>query len=71
MKPIPEIVKEHVLRTQGRMPQSQQEVNDYLDLINHSKEYSEAFQMEQLIGRKMMKKLGFKNIDELKQQFKL
>lgn len=67
MKPIPEIVKEHVLKTQGRMPETEQEINDYLDLINHSKEYADAFEMEQLISKKMMKKLGFKTIDELKQ----
>lgn len=68
MKPIPEIVKEHVLKTQGRMPETDKEVDDYLDLINHAKEYSEAFKMEQLIGKRMVKKLGFKTCDEIKKQ---
>ena len=68
MKPIPEIVKEHVLKTQGRMPETDKEVDDYLDLINHAKEYSEAFKMEQLIGKGMVKKLGFKTCNEIKKQ---
>ena len=32
---IPDIVKQHVLKTQGRMPENQQEIDDFLDLINH------------------------------------
>jgi hypothetical protein len=71
MKEIPEIVKEHVLKTCGRMPESEKEVNDYLDLINHTKEYSEAYKIELAIGKKAMKKLGFKTCDEIKKEFKI
>lgn len=68
MKPIAEIVKEHVLETQGRMPETENEVDDYLDLINHAKEYSEAFKMQQLIGKGMMVKFGFKTCEQIKKQ---
>lgn len=68
MKPIPEIVKEHVLKTQGRMPETNKEIDDYLDLINHAKEYSQAFEMQHLIGKRMMKKLGFKTCEEIKRE---
>lgn len=75
MKAIPEIVKQHVLRTCGRMPETDQEIDEYLDLINHAKEYAEAYKIESLIGKRFMKKLGFKTSDEIKrkgvQEFKL
>lgn len=66
VKSIPEIVKEYVLKTCGRMPETDKEIDDYLDLINHAKEYKEAFEMEQLISKGMMKRLGFKTTDEIK-----
>lgn len=68
MKPVPEIVKEFVLQTQGRMPETDQEIDDYLDLINHAKEYQTSFALEQTISKKLMKKLGFKTTDEIKNQ---
>ena len=61
MKPIPEIVKEYVLKHEGRMPETEEEINIYLDLINHGKEYAAAFEMERLIGKKLMKKFGLKS----------
>lgn len=66
MKPIPEIVKEHVLKTCGRMPETDDEIDDYLDLINYAKEYAEAFDVQQLIGKKMMKQFGLKTCEEIK-----
>jgi|GEM_PF-7062578 len=67
---IPEIVKEYVLRTNGRMPESQDEIDKYLDLINHSKEYAEAFEMKQYLSKGFMKKFGFKTTDEIKKEWK-
>lgn len=52
------------------MPQTAQEFDDFLDLVNHSKEYAEAVKIESAIGRRIMKKLGFQNVDEIKQSFK-
>lgn len=66
MKPIPEIVKEYVLKTCGRMPQTDKEVDEYLDLINHAKEYQTALILEQKVSKKFLKKLGFKTTDEIK-----
>lgn len=67
---IPQIVKDHVLKTCGRMPETEKEVNDYLDLINHGKEYAKAVQMQQLLGIRYMKKLGFKTPAEIKKEGK-
>ncbi len=66
MRPIPDIVKEFVLEQCGRMPETDKEIDDYLDLINLSKEYVKALEMEQLISKRMMRKLGFKTTDEIK-----
>jgi len=70
MKPIPEIVKDHVLKNNGRMPETEDEIDEYLDLINHANEYAEAWKLEQLIGARMMKKLGYKTPMEIKLGYK-
>ena len=70
MKPIPEIVKEYVLDTCGRMPESDKEIDEYLDLINHAKEYQTAFILEQKFSKKFLKKFGVKGTDEIKANFK-
>lgn len=70
MKSIPDIVKEHVLNTQGRMPETDQEIDDYLDLINHAKEYADALDIQQLIGKRMMKRFGMKTPDQIKKEFR-
>ena len=67
---IPEIVKNHVLQNCGRMPETQEEIDQYLDLINHSKEYAKALELKRLMGLKMMGKLGFKTPSEVKAEFK-
>ena len=67
-KPIPEIVKEHILKTQGRMPETAEEIDGYLDLINHAKKYAEAIEMEQIMGKGMMKRFGFKTTDQIKEE---
>lgn len=68
MKDIPEIVKEFVLEKCGRMPQTDKEIDDYLDLINHAKEYQTAFILEQKFSKAFLKKLGFKTTEEIKTQ---
>lgn len=70
MKPIPEIVKDFVLETCGRMPETDKEIDDYLDLINHAKEFETAFILEQKISKKFLKKLGVKTTDEIKKEGK-
>lgn len=65
---IPEIVKQYVIKTQGRMPETQQEIDDYLDLINHAKKYSEAFKMEQYMSKRFMKKFGIKTTNEIRKE---
>ena len=65
---IPEIVKQYIIETQGRMPETQKEIDDYLDLINHSKKYAKAFEMEQYISKRLMKKFGFKTTDEIRKE---
>ena len=65
---VPEIVKQYVLNSEGRMPETQSEIDDYLDLINHAKKYSAAFEMEQVISKSFMKKLGFKTTDEIRKE---
>jgi len=66
MKPIPDIVKEFVLKTQGRMPETNEEMDEYLDLINHAKEYETAVAMKSLLGVKAMKKWGLETPEEIK-----
>ena len=68
---IPQIVKEHVLKYCKRMPETQQEVDEYLDLINHGKKYAESIAIQNLLGKRYMKKLGFKTPDEIKKEGKL
>ena len=63
---IPEIVKQHVLKTRGRMPETQKEIDEYLDLINHAKKYAEAFKMEQYMTKGFMKIIGLKTTDEIR-----
>ena len=68
MKPIPEIVNDYVLKTQGRMPETDQEVNDYLNLITHANEYATAFEHEQYMDKGFMKKFGIKTTDEIRKE---
>lgn len=63
---IPDIVKEHVLKTCGRMPETQKEIDDYLDLINHAKEYETSMILTKAIGKRSMKKWGLKTPEEVK-----
>lgn len=68
MPNIPDIVKEHVLKNCGRMPETEQEVNDYLDLINHAKEYEKAIILEKKFSKKFMRRLGIKTSAEVKEE---
>lgn len=70
MKTIPEIVKEYVLETCGRMPESDKEIDEYLDLINHAKKYETAYILEKTISKKFLKKIGIKTTDEIKEDGK-
>jgi hypothetical protein len=63
---IPELVKEHCLKHCKRMPETGEEVNQYLDLINHLKEYETAVRLKSLIGIEAMKKWGLLPPDEVK-----
>lgn len=64
---IPEIVKEYVLKNCKRMPETKEEVDEYLDLINHAKEYEKALYIKATgLSKKMIKKLGFKTPEEVK-----
>lgn len=65
---IPEIVKQHVLKHNKRMPETQQEIDQYLDLINHAKGFSQALIIEKILSKNMMKRLGFKTSDEIKKE---
>ena len=42
---IPEIVKQHVLKNNRRMPETEDEINQYLDLINHANKYEASLVM--------------------------
>lgn len=68
-----DIVKEHILKHTGRIPETEQEINQYLDIINHAKEYQKALILQDTIGVPMMKKLGIKTpkqiIEEGKKMF--
>lgn len=48
------------------MPQTDKEIDDYLDLINHAKEYATATTLKSLLGVKAMKKWGLKTPEEIK-----
>ena len=65
---IPEIVKEYVLKNNKRMPETESEINAYLDLINHAKKYAESISVSLVLTKRMMKKLGFKTTDEIKKE---
>lgn len=65
---VPNIVKEHVLKNCGRMPETQEEIDQYLDLINHGKEYAKSKMLFDAIGGAYMKKLGFKTPSEIKKE---
>jgi hypothetical protein len=69
MKPMPEIVKEFVLSTQGRMPQTDEEIDEYLDLINHGEEYKKALIIQREIGIKAMRKWGIETPEEIKKKW--
>lgn len=69
MKPIPEIVKEYVMETCGHMPETDEEIDQYLDLINHAKKYSEAVEMEQIMSKRFMKRFGFKTTNDIKKEW--
>ena len=71
MKDIPEIVKEFVIDTCGRMPETDKEIDEYLDLINHAKEYQAALILEKKFSKKFLKKFGIKSTDEIKANFNL
>ncbi len=63
---IPEIVKQHVLKYNNRMPESQEEIDEYLDLINHAKEYAQSLVISGLLSKSMLKKLCFKTPEQIK-----
>jgi hypothetical protein len=67
---IPEIVKQHVLKHNKRMPETKNEIDQYLDLINHAKEYSNSLFIAGCLSKRMMKKLGFKTSNEIKEEGK-
>ena len=63
---IPEIVKQYVLDNCGRMPETQKEIDQYLDLINHAKEYADSLVISKAVGKRFMKKLGIKTPEQIK-----
>ena len=65
MTSIPEIVKEYVLKHCKRMPETEEEVNEYLDLINHCKRYEASVLLSSKLSKKWMKKLGVKTPKEI------
>jgi hypothetical protein len=67
---IPDIVKIHVLKHNGRMPETQEEVDGYLDLISHAKEYEKSLLLSSKLSKGFMKKFGFKTPDEVKKEGK-
>lgn len=68
MRTIPEIVKEFVLKTRGRMPETDEEIDEYLDLINHGEEYKKALILQDALGKRAMKKWGIKTPEEVKKE---
>lgn len=50
------------------MPETDKEIDEYLDLINHAKEYADALIIKDAIGVKAMKKWGVKTTEEIKKQ---
>lgn len=71
MKSCTDIVTDWVMGKCGRMPITEDEVNQYLDLINHCEEYQKALRIERMIGVDFMKKLGFRTPSEIKSNFNL
>lgn len=70
MKTAEDFAKEWVLEKCGRMPETEEEINQYLDLINHINEYLKSLRIQKMIGTSFMKKLGFKTPEEIKKEFK-
>lgn len=68
MPDIPEIVKAHVLRNCGRLPETQEEIDEYLDLINNAKEYETAIILESKFSKKYLKKMGIKSSVQIKEE---
>jgi len=65
---IPDIVKQHVLKNCKRMPETEREVNEYLDLINQMKKYEQSLILESCLSKRMMKKLGLKSPKEIEKE---
>ena len=65
---IPEIVRQYVLKTQGRMPETQKEIDEYLDLINHSIKYAESVIIKNITGERFMEKFGIKTPEQIKKE---
>lgn len=63
---IPDIVKQHVLKYNGRMPETTDEIDQYLDLINHAKEYNQSLLLSSKLSKVMMNRLGFKSPNQIK-----
>lgn len=70
MKTASEMANEWVLDKCGRMPETDEEMNQFLDLINHIEEYQKSIRIRDMIGEDFMKKLGFKTPEEIKNSFK-
>lgn len=68
---IPGIVKEYVLKNCKRMPESQKEIDEYLDLINHAKEYETALILQNKFSKKFLERLGVKTPDQIKEEGKI
>lgn len=67
---IPEIVKQYVLKHCKRMPETQEEIDQYLDLINHAKDYEKSVEIKNAVGERMMKRLGIKTPAQIKEDGK-
>lgn len=63
---IPDIVKQHVLKHCKRMPETQEEVDQYLDLINHLKEYETAVILNNALGKKFLNRFGIDTPNDVK-----
>lgn len=61
----PEVVRKYVMKFLKRMPENKEEIDQYLDLINHMKLYVESRQVHDAIGARMAKRLGFKTPIEI------
>lgn len=50
------------------MPETQQEVDEYLDLINHARDYENAVILSKKLSKGFMKKWGIKTPEEVKKE---